>query len=462
MKHTLLKKMLVIGLLVGLLVVPLAMIQGVVYERSAYRDQASYSIAQSWTGSQNVIGPLLVVPYKVHRSEKYWDENLKRYERRQVTYERQFYIAPQKLTIDADVKTETRKRGIYAVPVYHGDFAFKGRFDPGELGELLKARDDERIELQSAYLSVVTSDVRGIESQPMLSWGGKTYEFVADAHIKGLRDGMHATVGGLTPDDDAVDFKFALSLRGMENLGFSPVGKSNTVTMKANWPSPSFMGRYLPTTRSIDEEGFTATWNVSSFSSNVPKILDTCATNSCAGLADDWFGVKLFNSVDVYQQSDRSVKYGILFILLTFVAFFLFEVMKGLRLHPMQYLLVGLDLSVFYLLLISLSEHMVFGAAYLIATLASTSLIAFYVSSVLRSIKLGGMIGVALLLLYAMLYAILGSEDNALLMGALLIFGVLSLVMVVTRRVDWYAITDSMSGLVATKRANGEETPRQS
>ncbi len=460
MKHTLLKKMLVIGLLVGLLLVPLMMIQDVVYERSAYRNQASYSIAQSWTGSQNVVGPLLVVPYKVHRSEKYWDENLKRYERRPATYESQFYIAPQKLTIDADVKTETRKRGIYAVPVYHGDFAFSGRFDPAELDELIKARDDERFELLPAYLSVATSDVRGIESQPMLSWGGKTHEFVADAHINGLRSGMHAKVGNLMPGDEAVSFSFKLSLRGMENLGFSPVGKSNTVTMKANWPSPSFMGRYLPTTRSIDDKGFTATWNVSSFSSNVPKILDACATKSCSGLADDWFGVKLFNSVDVYQKSDRSVKYGILFILLTFVAFFLFEVMKGLRLHPMQYLLVGLDLSVFYLLLISLSEHMAFGAAYLIATLASTSLIAFYVSNVLRSIKLGGVIGGALLLLYAMLYAILGSEDNALLMGTLLIFGVLSLVMIVTRRVDWYAITDSMSGLVAARRSNGDEVPR--
>lgn len=456
MKHTLLKKMLVIGALVGLLVVPLAMIQDVVYERSSYRDQASYSIAQSWTGSQNVIGPLLVVPYKVHRTEKYWDGNLKRYERRPVTYEREFYIAPQKLVIDADVKTETRKRGIYAVPVYHGDFAFSGRFDPRQLDELIKQQEDQ-VELQPAYLSVVTSDVRGIAWQPVLNWGAKTHEFVADAHIKGLRDGMHAPLGELARDAGPVDFSFSLSLRGMENLGFSPVGKSNVVSMKANWPSPSFMGRYLPTTRSIDDKGFTATWNVSSFSSNVPQILDKCATNSCSGLAEDWFGVKLFNSVDVYQQSDRSVKYGILFILLTFVAFFLFEVMKGLRLHPMQYLLVGLDLSVFYLLLISLSEHMAFGLAYLIATLASTSLIAFYVSSVLRSIKLGSIISGALLLLYAMLYGILGSEDNALLMGTLLLFGVLSLVMIVTRRVDWYAITDNMSALVAPKRTGGDE-----
>jgi inner membrane protein len=154
--------------------------------------------------------------------------------------------------------------------------------------------------------------------------------------------------------------------------------------------------------------------------------------------------------VDIYQQSERSVKYALMFIGLTFVSFFLFEVMKGLRLHPMQYLLVGLGLSVFYLLLISLSEHVAFHYAYLLATLASTLLIGFYISSVLRSLKGGAMITSALLLLYAMLYGILSSEDNSLLMGSLLIFAVLSLVMIVTRRLDWYAITDGLSEKISS------------
>ena len=461
MKQTLLKKVLVISVLVGLLMVPLLMIQGVVFERSAYRNEASHGIAQSWTGSQNVIGPLFVVPYKVHYTEKHWDENLKRYELRPVTQERKLIIAPQKLMIDAEVRTETRKRGIYEVPVYHGELVFNGQFDLRPLDELHNQENTD-VELLPAYLSVSISDARGIETQPMLTWLGAEQEFAADARILGLRNGIHAMVGSLTREDTPASFHFVMQLRGMENLGFSPVGKSSTVKVAANWPSPSFTGRYLPTTREISEGGFSAIWNVSSFSSNVAQLLDKCGASDCSALGNDTFGVKLFNSVDIYQQSERSVKYGILFIVLTFVAFFLFEIMKGLRLHPMQYLLVGLDLSVFYLLLISLSEHMPFGLAYVIATLASTSLIAFYVSSVLHSIRLGSMISGALLLLYAMLFGILGSEDNALLMGALLIFGMLGLVMVVTRRVDWYALTDNVSMRVTPKRANGDEATQTS
>jgi inner membrane protein len=169
-------------------------------------------------------------------------------------------------------------------------------------------------------------------------------------------------------------------------------------------------------------------------------------------LMQESFGVRLFNSVDIYQQSERSVKYALMFIGLTFVSFFLYEVMKGLRLHPMQYLLVGLSLSVFYLLLISLSEQMDFLYAYLLASLASTLLIGFYISSALQSVKHGGVITTALLLLYGMLYGILVSEDNSLLMGSLLIFAVLSLVMIVTRRVDWYSLTDELTARIGSRK----------
>ncbi|MET0081327.1 MAG: cell envelope integrity protein CreD, partial [Candidatus Thiodiazotropha lotti] len=227
--------------------------------------------------------------------------------------------------------------------------------------------------------------------------------------------------------------------------------KNTHVDIQADWPDPSFFGRYLPSSRVIDAAGFQANWNVSSFSSNAAQHISACESGNCSQLMLDGFGVRLFNSVDIYQQSERSVKYALLFIVLTFASFFLYEVMKGLRLHPMHYLLVGLSLTVFYLLLISLSEHMAFHSAYLVATLASAALIGFYIGSVLASRKHGVGITTALLLLYGMLYAILSSEDNSLLMGSLLIFGVLSLVMVVTRRVDWYAFTDGLSVKIANQ-----------
>jgi len=450
MKNQLSKKVLLILVLAALLMIPLTLIEEVVKERSAYRDEASYSIAQSWTGEQQFVGPLLVVPYKETVENKVWNEKLERYEIEVETLDRIFLLTPEVLSIDADVTTETRKRGIYSVPIYYSQLGVSGRFDLRKIGEFAKTLEHV-VEWLPAYLSVAISDLRGVEEPPALNWRGQAFEFTSDTQIGDMRSGMHVPLGLLHTDKEMADFDFALKLHGMEKLEFSPLGKSTRVSMKADWPDPSFYGRYLPSERTIDPQGFTATWHVSSFSSNIPMNLASCQTGYCSSLQQDNFGVRLFNSVDVYQQSERSVKYGLLFIGLTFVGFFLFEVMKGLRLHPMQYLLVGLGLSVFYLLLISLSEHMAFVLAYGFATTASTLLIGFYVSSILQSAKQGGIITAALLLLYGMLYGILSSEDNSLLMGSLLIFGVLSLVMVVTRRLDWYAVTDSMAIRISKK-----------
>lgn len=451
MKYPLIKKVLMIGLLAGLLMIPLMMIKDVVHERSAYRDQARYSIAQSWTAEQQLLGPLLVVPYKERYTEQVWDEKLKRYDIKQRVRDGRLLIAPEGLTVEGKVAAESRQRGIYAVPIYRSRLAIAGSFDLRGLTEFVQA-SEHTIEWQPAYLSVMISDVRGVERQPLLQWGGENYEFAPDTRIDGMSNGMHAPLGKLRTQEGTVAFGFELMLNGMEQLEFSPMGKNTSVSLQADWPDPSFIGRYLPSSRDIDDRGFSATWNLSSFSSSIPQHLGACQAGNCSMLMREVFGVKLFNSVDIYQQSERSVKYALLFVGLTFVSFFLYEVMKGLRLHPMQYLLVGLGLSVFYLLLISLSEHMAFAYAYAVATAASTLLIGFYVSSVLGSVKHGGAIGGALLLLYALLYGILSSEDNSLLMGSLLIFGVLSLVMIVTRRIDWYAITDDLTVRVAERK----------
>jgi inner membrane protein len=449
MKHPLFKKVLVIALLTCLLMIPLMLIEDIVYERSIYRDQARNSIAQSWTAEQQLVGPLLVVPYKESYMLSMWDKNKERYELKKQTRHGKLLIAPERLKIDGKITTETRKRGIYPVPVYHSDLAVSGRFAFDKIEAFTKSSKHD-IEWRDAYLSVVVSDVRGVEIQPQLKWQDGAREFAPDTLLEEMHNGMHAPLGSLQGQKEPVEFSFDLQLNGMELLQFSPVGKNTTIRLKADWPDPSFIGRYLPTSREIDAQGFQSTWNLSSFSSSIPQHLNACQEGQCSMLLQESFGVRLFNSVDIYQQSERSVKYALMFVGLTFVSFFLYEVMKGLRLHPMQYLLVGLGLSVFYLLLISLSEHMVFRYAYILATLASTLLIGFYISSVLRSVKHGGVITLALLLLYGMLYGILVSEDNSLLMGSLLIFGVLSLVMIVTRHVDWYAITDELTAKIKT------------
>ncbi len=441
MKNLFSKKIVVITVLTLLLLIPLMMIRGVIDERSGYRYQVRNDITQSWTGEQMMIGPVLVIPYREIYQVSVWNKKLEKDEIENRVLNKKLMIAPEQLSINGNVKTESRVRGIYSIPVYRSQLNISGNYSVAKL--TAQVNSSNTIEWEPAYLSVMVNDVRGVEKQPVLLWQGKKIEFEPDSLLGELRNGMHAPLGVVKQSDENLAFSFDLDLHGMERLKFSPLGKSTSVTLKSDWPDPSFIGRYLPSERLIDENGFTASWNVSSFSSSVAQNLQSCKTGSCSSLANDMFGVTLFNSVDIYQQSERSVKYGLLFIGLTFVVFFLFEVIKGLRLHPMQYLLVGLELSVFFLLLVSLSELMAFAMAYLIATLASTALIGFYVSSILQSYKLGGFISAGLLLLYGMLYGILGSEDNALLMGSMLIFSVLALVMTVTRRIDWYELSGS-------------------
>jgi len=444
------KKLIVVSFLVLMLLIPLTMIEGVVKERSNYRKEARHSIAESWTGEQKVVGPLLVVPYKEFYKKKVWDEKLKVYQYETHHWDRVLYLAPDELTVQVDVASDERTRGIYTLPVYTSDLTFSGHFNNKRLLDTLE-QTQHQIEWQPAHLSVVVDDVRGVVEQPLLQWQDKSVEFNSGAQLGKLDTGMHATLGKLNIKTEQMAFNFRMVLRGMERLQFSPLGKNTSVAMTADWPHPSFIGRYLPGERTIDAQGFSAKWNISSFSSGMPQLIEDCEQGGCGALMRDTFGVYLFNSVDVYQQSERAVKYAMLFIGLSFVVFFLFEVLKGLRLHPLQYLLVGLGLSVFYLLLISLSEHISFAMAYLSASLASTAVIGFYISGVLRSARHGVTITAGLLVLYAMLFGILRSEDNALLMGSLLLFSVLSIVMAVTRRVDWYAVSESMAARAVLK-----------
>ena len=443
MKREMTKKIVFIAVLMLLLMIPLSMIEGVVNERSYYRTEARNSIADSWTGQQRVLGPLLVLPYHEFRNEKIWNKELKKYETKVQRYEREIYLTPETLKIKTAVVTDERSRGIYTIPVYTSEMSVSGSFTRQRITETV-AQSEGRIKWLEPRLSVVISDTRGVVEPPVLKWKNSSVEFTPGARLGSLKTGIHAMLNKLDSTNTPLDFSFKIKLRGMETLQFSPVGKHTDVSVNADWPHPSFIGRYLPDERTIDEKHFDAHWSVSSFSSSMPQLVSECEQGNCNEFMENTFGVTLFNSVDIYQQSERSVKYAMLFVTLGFVAFFLFEIIKGLRLHPMQYLLMGLGLSVFYLLLISLSEHIAFPLAYLTAALASTAVIGFYLSGVLRSVRHSLGFSTTLLSLYAMLFSILRSEDNSLLMGALLIFAVLSLVMVVTRRFDWYVIGEQV------------------
>jgi inner membrane protein len=273
--------------------------------------------------------------------------------------------------------------------------------------------------------------------------------------------GVHAELpDGLVADERiAFPLQLGFALRGTEALAIAPLADANRIALDSPWPHPHFNGDFLPRSHRIDGNGFHAEWDVSSLASNpqaqyreggdaaagkpvaAPGREGMAATASAAVLAGiDKIGLSLVEPVNLYGKVVRATKYGLLFVLLTFVGFFMFETIKQLPIHPIQYALVGLALAIFFLLLLGLSEHIAFGWAYLAAGVACIGLIGYYLGHVLRSRARGAAFSAMLGLLYAALYGLLVSEDNALVLGAGLLFAILAAIMVATRKVNWYQV----------------------
>lgn len=431
-------KLVMIGALTLALIIPLALIDNTVDERQGYYDQVRREISETWTGEQLVAGPVLVVPHVETVTEKVWNKKLEKEELKDVRYHRNLHFFPRTLTAGVKVDTEERYRGIYSVPVYTANLAVSGRFTVPRNYDVDPAR---RIEWKPAFVTLGVSDGRGIRTIEPIAWQGDSYRFEPGSRLEQFGNGLHAVLGDLKqPRARDYAFNFTLALAGTQHLSFLPVADRTEVTMRSTWPDPSFSGRYLPQTRDVSEAGFNARWEVSHLATDIQRRFAGCNAETCGSLANLGFGVSFVKAVDIYSLTDRSLKYGLLFILLTFCIFFLFEVLKALSIHPVQYGLVGLALAVFYLLLVSLSEHIAFAWAYGISTLASVGLIGYYVAHVLKSAWRAAGFSLVLLVLYAMLLMILRSEDYALLMGSLLIFMVLAALMLLTRRIDWYRV----------------------
>jgi len=359
---------------------------------------------------------------------------------------RLLYVLPEHLNINGELSTETKQRGLFNVRSYVLNVSVKGDVKvPGGYGNPKRLHSGQ-IRFGEPYVSVVLSDMRGVLEAPGLEWGGKQYPFEQGSVLPlDATSGMHVTLAALPVEDGPVSlpFAFTLKLRGIESLDFIPAGKQTRVELSSPWQHPSFYGRFLPDPQSqqVGQEGFHALWTVDALASNVAESLTKCRTISCY----DSFGIKLMEPINIYSLSDRATKYGFLFVCLTFAAIFLFEILKNLAIHPAQYALVGLALAMFFLLLLSLSEHLAFVIAYLIAAAACVTLIGFYLSAVLHSGKRGLAAGVLLAGLFGSLYGLLESEDNALMLGSLLMFALLTLAMVTTRRLDWYGLSQPAS-----------------
>ncbi|WGZ94534.1 MAG: cell envelope integrity protein CreD [Candidatus Thiothrix putei] len=439
-------KLALIAFLIILLLIPQAFMLGLVGERESWRSQAYQSIEQSWPGTQTLAGPVLTIPYQLtyNIKEMVKDKDGKEREiRREVTDKDTLYLMPTRLDITSQLNSALRYRGIYDVPVYTSDLHVTGEFNTQALLDRIADTKNKQIRWEKPQLAVMVRDQRGIATPPSLQWNGTTLAFKPGNNLPGSASaGMHAKLPDLDlTQSQRIPFQFDVALRGMRSMNFALLAENSTVKLAANWPHPSFSGELLPETRDVNDSGFHAVWQASSFSYNVSGALEQCRQGECSSLLDRAVGFDLIQPVDVYQQSERSIKYAALFIILTFVVLMLFELLKKLRVHPVQYTLVGFALLVFYLLLISLSEHIDFLQAYGIAALASTSLLTLYFAAILHSRKLGLLLGAGLAGLYTLLYIILQAEENALLMGSVLIFAVLALLMMATRHFDWYALT---------------------
>ena len=448
MQRALLFKIAVILGLTVLISVALAMIHATIEERAQFRQGAIDSIAKTNVREQTLTGPILLVRYTDEYEEEdtvsEGTESKKQLVARSV--EKTHLVFPDELFIDSAFDTDRRHRGIHQVLVYSGKHKLSGHFVVPALADLPRASPKSRIKPGRASIALGVSDGRGILNIPTITLDGQVAQFQQATEMTVIPSGVHADLAPLAMEQPAkMGFSMTLGLDGIERQNFVPVGKNNKVKAKSAWPHPQFGGDFLPSVRdrTIDDDGFSASWQVSSLSTTAQQqILDrengVAKDGPRAGLES--FSIGFVEPVNVYSLAERATKYGLLFIALTFAAFFMFEILKRLPIHPIQYLLVGLALAIFFLLLVSLSEHIRFVLAYLIASGACILLLGFYLSFVLRDWKRGLSFAVALTALYGALYGLLISESNALVLGSILLFSMLAAVMVATRKIDWYGI----------------------
>jgi len=431
-RGSLMVRLFVVGFLALVLLIPIVMIGGLVGERHVRRDTAVTEVSEKWGRAQAIAGPALVVPYKHH-----WEDSDPNGRRVSHSEARHAVMLPDRLHVRGRLEAEVRSRGIFSIPVYRADLTLQGEFTRPRFEDL--GIDPATMEWSRAQLVVGISDARAIKNLAAVTWNGRQTSFLPGVgEFTALQTGIHAPVDVAGPAD-RYEFTLPLALNGSIGLSLVPFGARTLVEFSSNSENPSFQGAWLPERREVSSTGFSATWEISFLGRNYPQSWSS-RDDMKAPIVASQFGVDLVTPVDQYRMAERSVKFAALFILLTFAAVWLIEVLAGVNVHPIQYLLLGSALCVFYLLELSLAEHVGFPVAYTIAAVAVVLMVGSYSLVVLgrRWWAFGIALGVALL--YGYLYVLLMNEDYALLIGSLGLFMILAGVMFVTRKVDWYTI----------------------
>ena len=432
-----------VGALILVLLIPLAMIWGVLSDRLQRRNEAVSEITASWGGEQNIIGPVLGVPFqykfKSTKDTTMPDGRVERREVEEMLVGNAFFL-PESLTVTSDAQTRTLHRGIYDAVVFRAQVKLTGKFAVPDFGAL--KIDLKDVLWKDAFVSIAVSDLRGTREGLVLDWNGTKRSLQPGSQLPGYTTGATALLALDQPIADVANFSIDLDVNGSGGVYFAPFGVRNEAELKSNWPDPGFRGAFLPAERSVRPDGFDAKWKVSYYGRDYPQMWTSISGNQRfneKSVTASLFGADFLSLLDAYRFVERSIKYGVLFLVLVFTTFFLFEVTARQKIHPFQYLMVGAALCLFYLLLLSISEFLGFGMAYLIAAVASTVLITWYCNFFLGGGVRTLMIGAGLAGVYTFLYITLRQQDYALLMGAIALFLLLAVVMYVTRRVDWYA-----------------------
>lgn len=437
-------KLFVVGILILILLIPVGMVTSLIREREGIRDEAVREVSAKWGMSQTLAGPVISVPYESVRESE---------EGKPVITRGYAHFLPDSLYIDGQVDPQERHRGIYVVVLYKAGLRVSGRFAGLNAAALSVPESD--LKWEDALFTFGIADMKGVESAIPVKINDTTYQF-GPGTVTGDIFASGANFPIRLPDRETstIDFSFEIKLNGSTGIYFTPFGKLTQVNLQSSWPDPSFEGAFLPDTREVSAGGFQAEWQVLQLNRNYPQqgvgsYISNFPVNEynkgeyyfdegSFRTSTNAFGLRLLLPIDEYQKTMRSAKYAAFFVLVTFLAFFFIEVLNRKRLHPIQYILVGAAIILFYILLLSISEHLKFDAAYLIGCLTILALITGYCYFILDNLRLTLMIFGILAILYGFFYSLLQLQDYALLLGSLGLLLILATIMYLTRRIDWY------------------------
>ena len=425
-----------VGILILVLLIPTAFIQELITERKYRQAEVAAEVSSKWAGSQTISGPFLVIPYI---------EEVKDNAGKVAVVRHLMYCLPEQLKMTGDIAPEVRSRSIYKVVLYKTGMKIQGNFSADRFADA--GIDTSRLLLAEAQLCFGLSDNRGIDDQLSINWNGTERSFNAGLPKNAVvNSGVSIPVSlGAIDKTSSFAFNIELKLKGSEYLFFTPLGKETVVRLTSTWTNPSFDGKFLPAAKSVSEKGFTADWKILHFNREFPQVW----IDSDVNFANSSFGLNLLQPNDAYGKSLRAVKYAILFIALTFCLYFFIELFQKRSVHPMQYVLVGLALCIFYTLLLSVSEYLNFNISYGIAATATVVLITSYTKSLFAKWSIGLLFGIFLTLLYTFIFILIQLQDGALLFGSIGLFVLLAVVMYYSRKIDWnYALVKSKSSQV--------------